>query len=174
MKDETEKSAGTVILREDPVLGLCVLLLQTYAKYDLPKGHVEKKDKTILDAAIRETYEECGFEVSTDPDVELSPNEPVGCLLRGITDPIKCLNVNNKTGSIKKIVYLFPVVTQCPTAVIRPNGDVWEHQSYRWFPISEIAKSSLHPYLQPGVLEAEALYRTHKKVDEAIRRLRSV
>ena len=48
--NDFEKSAGCIIFREDPdpERGTCVLILRTYSKFDLPKGHIEKKDKNQL------------------------------------------------------------------------------------------------------------------------------
>ena len=167
-----EKSAGTVIIRDDPSIGLCVLMLKTFARYDLPKGHVEGKDQSIFDAAARETYEECGFVVEQDPSTPLDPTIRVARLIRG-GDAIECYNVNNKTGALKKIVYLFPVETACAEALILPNKktQIYEHQSYKWEPIANISTSGLHPYLQVGVSRAVSAYMTHRKIDEAIRKI---
>ena len=168
--DGIEASAGCIIFRNDAELGPCVLLLQTYARYDLPKGHIEKSDRSAYAAAIRETFEECGYRVVEDPAFDLEPGAPVARLLHGVTEPIECLNINAKNGVIKKIVYLFPVETLCPKATLLPNAksNVMEHHGYKWEPISSIKTSGLHPYLQTGVLEAYDLYETHIAVNKAL------
>ena len=167
-----ERSAGTVIIRDDPSLGLCILMLKTFARYDLPKGHVENKDASLFDAAARETFEECGFTVVQDPDAPLDTRQRVARLIRG-GDAIECFNVNNKTGALKKIVYLFPEETQCAEALILPNKktQIYEHQSFKWEPVESVSSSGLHPYLQAGVMRAISAYMTHRKIDEAIRKL---
>ena len=175
MRDEGhETSARCIIFREDPATGTCVLLLRTYAKFDLPKGHVEKKDGSVFDAAARETQEECGFTIYSDPEAELDPDTCEARLLRGVTQPIECMNVNSKTGVIKKIVYLFPVETLCPNAVLLPNAKsgILEHQGFKWEPIKSISDSGLHNYLQRGVVEAYTIYRAHKAVNEALQKFR--
>ena len=173
--DNIEKSAGCIIFREDPVLGTCVLLLQTYDKFDLPKGHIEKKDGSIFDAAARETYEECGFRIINDPDAELDVDEPVAKILQGADTPIECYNVNQRSGAVKKIVYLFPTVTLCSRATLLPNekSGILEHQSYKWQPVGNLSQSRLHPYLLSGVNDALSLYNVHALVGRALKSFKS-
>lgn len=168
--ENIEASAGCVIFREDEKLGTCVLLLQAYSKFDLPKGHIEKKDASVFKAAARETYEECGFNVLEDPNTQLNLNFPVAKILHGIKSPIECLNISPKNGMIKKIVYLFPVVTLCPKVTLLPNqkSGILEHQSFKWHPASDIGSSGLHSYLQTGVIEAFDLYKVHSLIDRAL------
>jgi len=172
--DNIEASAGCVIFREDAQLGTCVLLLQTYSKFDLPKGHIEKKDASVFKAASRETYEECGFNVLEDPNALLSSNLPIAKILHGTKEPIECLNISPKNGMIKKIVYLFPAFTLCSKVVLLPNqkSGILEHQSYKWHPAGDIATSGLHSYLQAGVVEAFELYKVHSLVDKALEQFR--
>jgi 8-oxo-dGTP pyrophosphatase MutT (NUDIX family) len=174
--DDYEKSAGCIIFREDPDpnVGTCVLILRTYAKFDLPKGHIEKKDKTPFNTAVRETFEECGFTVIDDPDIELDPKAPVARILRGGSKAIECMNINSKTGVIKKVVYLYPAETLCSTVSLLPNSKtgVLEHQGHRWEPVSSISTSGLHRYLINGVIEAHTIYRAHKAVNEALQKFR--
>jgi 8-oxo-dGTP pyrophosphatase MutT (NUDIX family) len=183
-KDEKiEKSAGVVILRVVEDLGLCVLLLKTYSKLDLPKGHVEDEDaddddpknvdKQILNAAKREAGEECGFQI-LDSSVDLDPSIPIARLLHSHETAIPCYNRDKKTGAIKKVVYLFAAETLCPDVVIQRNKEtgIYEHQGFKWVPIDDVIGSSLHAYLQPGVLAAAKMFPTHVKIAEVITKLR--
>lgn len=177
MKDDKQEiSAGTIIFRNDSVKGPQVLLLRTYDKYDLPKGHVEPTDTDIFSAAARETAEECSFAVVNDPYFELTPSEPVAKILHGVTSPITCNNINSKTGVIKKTVLLFPVETKCSNVAILPNKKtgIYEHQGYAWVSTGGIRDSKLHKYLQDGVNSAIQQYNTHLVVENAIKRLKSV
>lgn len=170
-----EESAGTVIFRNDADLGHCVLLLQTYRKFDLPKGHLDPGE-TPLDAAIRESSEECSFIIELDENAELDDSMPIARFLRGASpnDPIICDNINKKTGQIKKRVYLYPVETKFATPRILPNKDgIREHHDTYWCPISEIGSSQLHDYLKQGVLSAIKAYMTHIRINEAISKIRS-
>lgn len=170
---QTERSAGTIIFRNDLLLGPCVLVLKTYNHFDLPKGHVEKKDSSLFSAAARETVEECGFTISSDPASPIDPRTPSARVLYGVEEPITCYNVNAKTGEVKKVVYLFPVETACKKVVILPNAKsgVLEHQGHKWVPVDEIAVSGLHKYLQDGVIAAVQTYFSHLRVVEAINKL---
>jgi 8-oxo-dGTP pyrophosphatase MutT (NUDIX family) len=170
-----EESAGTIVFRNDPEFGPCVLLLQTYRKFDLPKGHLDSGE-TPVDAAIRESSEECSIVVEVGHDVELDPSMPVARFLRGVSpdEPIICDNINKKNGQIKKRVYLYPVETEFATPRILPNKDgIREHQGFFWCPIDEIGAHPLHDYLKQGVLSAIDLYLTNIKINEAIVKLRS-
>lgn len=170
---QTERSAGTIIFRNDPVHGPCVLMLKTYNHFDLPKGHVEKKDASLFSAAARETVEECGFTINKDPTYSIDSRTPTARLLYGAEEPITCYNVNSKTGEVKKIVYLFPVETACKKVVILPNAKsgVLEHQGHKWVPVDEIASSGLHKYLQDGVIVAVQTYFSHLRVAGAVTKL---
>lgn len=174
--DEHEKSAGCIIFREDPDpnIGTCVLILRTYAKFDLPKGHIEKRDKTPYNTAVRETFEECGFTVLDDPESLLDPKSSTARILRGGNKPIECMNINSKTGVIKKVVYLYPAETLCAEVTLLPNAKtgVLEHQGHRWEPVTSINNSGLHKYLIKGVIEAHTVYRAHKAVNEALQKFR--
>jgi len=175
MKDvNQEVSAGSIIFRNDPSLGPCVLMLKTYNKYDLPKGHVEKTDADSFSAAARETQEECGITIIDDPYADLDPKKSVAKILHGVHGPIVCNNINNKTGVIKKSVLLYPVETLCPSVTILPNKKtgIYEHQSSKWVPVREINNSELHRYLQDGVHAAIRMYETHLVVENAIKNLK--
>lgn len=170
-----EESAGTVIFRNDSVLGPCVLYLKTYKKFDLPKGHLDGGE-TPVDAAIRESSEECGFDVEMSYDTELDPDIPIARFLRGASpnDPIICDNINKKTGQIKKRVYLFPAETEFSEVRIRPNKDgIREHDGHFWCPIGDVEAYPLHDYLKLGVITAVDQYLTHLKINEAINKIRS-
>lgn len=60
-KHDTEHRAGCIILnRKDKT----ILIIQSYGTFwGLPKGHMEKNE-SIVQCAIRETYEETGIELT--------------------------------------------------------------------------------------------------------------
>jgi 8-oxo-dGTP pyrophosphatase MutT (NUDIX family) len=166
-----EESAGSIVFREDPGLGSCVLFLKTYDKYDLPKGHLEIGESPI-DAAVRETFEECAFNITTSATAVLDDNFPVARLLRGVieSDPIICDNINKKNGTIRKRVYLYPVETRYPEPVITRNEKgIFEHQGWVWCPIDDVERYKLHDYLKSGVRKAIQIYETHRSVNEALK-----
>jgi len=181
-----EKSAGIVIIRPDEHRGPCVLILKIFKKYDLPKGHIEDSDADvvgssitadqILNAASRECYEECGFEVFHDPDLVLDPSIPVARLIPGQDEPIKCIAYDSRTLMPRKIVYLYAAETLCKKAVIKKNkkSGIYEHHGYRWESIQDIGSSGLHRYLQAGVLQAFEIYQTSKSVEAQVLRIVSL
>jgi 8-oxo-dGTP pyrophosphatase MutT (NUDIX family) len=170
------RSAGIVIVRKDERGNPLVLLLKTYNSHDLPKGHIEDDDgdsleDQILNAAIRECYEECGFTVRTDYSVKLDPRRSVARLIPDIEQPIRCVAYDKKTDEIKKVVYLFIAETECPAAIIKKNKKtgIYEHHGFKWARGAEIVKSGLHEYLQQGVLDALDMYMQKLRVDEAVK-----
>ena len=56
-----EKAAGLYII--DKNTKKVVIIKSSDGNYGFPKGHIEKQDKSSLDAAIRETKEEIGIKV---------------------------------------------------------------------------------------------------------------
>jgi len=56
-----EKAAGLYII--DKNTKKVVIIKSSGGNYGFPKGHIEKQDKSSLDAAIRETKEEIGIKV---------------------------------------------------------------------------------------------------------------
>lgn len=59
------KGAGTIIY--DSVYNK-ILIVRGYEKYSLPKGHI-KTNESLYSCALRETYEETGFQI-------IIPNDP--------------------------------------------------------------------------------------------------
>ncbi len=184
-RDIPEKSAGMVIIRPDENRGPCVLLLKIYSKYDLPKGHIEDSDAPeeavspygqILNAAIRECREECGFQVTLEPDIMLDPSRQIARLIPGQTEPIRCVAYDKHTFLPRKIVYLFAAETLCHKAIIQKNkkSGIYEHQGYRWSTPENVSVSGLHRYLQSGVMKALELYEMNIKINEAVERINSM
>ena len=182
-----QKSAGIVIIRHDERRGPCVLLLKIFKKYDLPKGRIEDSDggdlksdavslDQILNAATRECYEECGFEILIDPGTLLDANVPVARLVPGQDEPIKCIAYDTKTHVPRKIVYLYVAETMCKKATIKKNkkSGIYEHHGYRWESAENIGSSGLHRYLQTGVVQAIELYQSSKSVEDKVRHIVSL
>lgn len=169
-----ERSAGTVIFRDDRTLGLTFLALKFYNKFDLPKGHVEhfddgKGQDKILSAAIRETYEESGFDVVSDVNANLTFEYPLARLFPDQGEGIKCLSHDRRTGKPRKIVHLFIAETKCPNAYIKKNKDgIYEHQGFEWVPIDSLNEVGMFSYMLPALQKAIELYQTHKRVEETV------
>lgn len=60
-----EKSAGLVLLKDNKILLCHPTKAPWYGTYSIPKGHIEEGESKI-EAAIRETKEETGIEISKD------------------------------------------------------------------------------------------------------------
>jgi len=171
-----ERSAGTVIFRNDKILGLTFLALKFYNRFDMPKGHVEAFDDgvgqdKIIAAAIRETYEESGFDVVSDENAELSYEYPLARLFPEQGDGIKCLSYDKRSGKPRKIVHLFIAETLCPNAYIKKNKDgIYEHQGFEWISVGDVKSAGVFSYLEPAIVKAIELYKTHKRVEETINR----
>ena len=171
------RSAGIVIIRKDEQGIPHVLLLKTYNSHDLPKGHIEDDEEgdsledQILNAAIRECYEECGFTVRTDYSVMLDPRRSIARLIPDLEQPLRCVAYDRRSDMPKKIVYLFIAETACPAAIIKKNKKtgIYEHQGFKWARGDEITRSGLHEYMQQGVLNALDMYNQKQRVDEAVK-----
>lgn len=59
-KSELNLTAGLVIIQDNKILLVHPTKAPWYNTYSIPKGHVEKNE-TLIDAAVRETYEETGI-----------------------------------------------------------------------------------------------------------------
>lgn len=156
--DAPEVSAGVVILREDKKKGWVFLALEVYGRLDLPKGHVDDKDangaqtsiEQIMNGARREALQESGYILSFDSDTDLNPNLRIARMTWG-RDHTVCKSYD-KSGNLKKDVYIFAAETACPHYMIGVNEKGFkEHDRGYWIPISEIENCALHKYLKPGV-----------------------
>jgi len=155
-----EVSAGVVILRNDDKKGWCFLALKVYGRFDVCKGHVDMQDADvvspagsigqIMNTAVREAREECGYTLTFDPGAPLSSDERIARMSWG-NEHYVCRNFN-KDGSPKKDVFLFAAETQCANFKIGVNDKgIREHDDGVWVPISDIDRVPLHNYLKPGV-----------------------
>lgn len=161
MQDNEKKpelSAGVVVMRHDPLKGPCVLTLRVYGKLDLPKGHAEPEHASILQTAKDELYQESNF-VLMPIGSELMASIPVAALISD--DSFKCINIDGKTGHVRKNVFLYAAETLYSGPIdIRPNKDgIKEHDEAVWVPFDRIEQSRLHEYMKPGALWAIDLYK---------------
>jgi len=152
-----ETSAGVVVIRHDPIKGACILMLSVYGRFDLPKGHTEPDNPSLLATAARELFEEASFELMPVGS-DLMASIPVASLISD--ENYKCSNVDSKTGKVKKDVYLYAAETLYAGPIeIRPNKDgIKEHDAAIWVPFDSVEKSRLHAYMKPGALWAMDLY----------------
>jgi 8-oxo-dGTP pyrophosphatase MutT (NUDIX family) len=178
-----EVSAGVVILRNDDKKGWCFLALKVYGRFDVCKGHVDMQDADadnpagsigqIMNTAVREAREECGYDLSFDPNTLISAEERVARMSWG-TDHFVCRNFN-KDGSPKKDVFLFAAETRCPHFKIGVNDKgIREHDDGFWVPIGDIDRVPLHSYLKPGVKWAVETMQIGIKSHELIERLQEL
>lgn len=75
--DEVEdECAGCIVFTHDPISNeLLVLLIENFGNwYSFPKGHKQENEDDIT-AAIRETYEETGIQLTGDQIVDNSQND---------------------------------------------------------------------------------------------------
>jgi 8-oxo-dGTP pyrophosphatase MutT (NUDIX family) len=178
-----EVSAGVVILRNDSKKGWCFLALKVYGRFDVCKGHVDMQDADddnptgsigqIMNAAVREAREECGYTLTFDPNTQLSADDRIARLSWG-NEYYVCRNLN-KDGSPKKDVFLFAAETQCANFKIGVNDKgIREHDDGVWVPINDIDRVPLHNYLKPGVKWAVETMQIGIKSHELIERLQEL
>jgi len=178
-----EVSAGVVILRNDSKKGWCFLALKVYGRFDVCKGHVDMQDADddnptgsigqIMNAAVREAREECGYTLTFDPKAQLSADDRIARLSWG-NEYYVCRNFN-KDGSPKKDVFLFAAETQCANFKIGVNDKgIREHDDGVWVPINDIDRVPLHNYLKPGVKWAVETMQIGIKSHELIERLQEL
>lgn len=155
-----EVSAGVVILRNDDKKGWCFLALKVYGRFDICKGHVDMQDADvdnpagsigqIMNTAVREAREECGYTLTFDASARLSDVSRIARLSWG-NDYFVCRNFT-RTGEPKKDVFLFAAETRCADYQIGVNDKgIREHDDGVWVPIGDIDRVPLHNYLKPGV-----------------------
>lgn len=87
------KSAGLLILYNNTILLEHPTGQPWFGSYSIPKGHIEKGE-TIMDAAIRETYEEVGLNFNKE-DIE--------------SNTLEFISYENKEGDIYKRVYFYRI-----------------------------------------------------------------
>ena len=120
-----EKSAGAIIFRKEGEKPLFLLLhypsgSRTQKEYwDLPKGHIEKREK-LEDTIRREVEEETGLK-----DIEF---------LKEFKETIKYF-FKWRSKNIFKIVTFFLAETKTKKVKIS-----WEHIGYKWLPYEEALK----------------------------------
>lgn len=157
---ETEVSAGVVVIRDDPKRGPCVLALRVYGKLDLPKGHIEPEHYAvaqdvdpILLCAADELFQEADYTLLPIGS-EMLASETVAVMLS--PKRFMCRNIDKKTGRVRKNVHLYVAETMCPNARIKPNPEsgIKEHDEVVWLPFKSVEGSNLHRYLVPGVMWA--------------------
>ena len=178
-----EVSAGVVILRNDDKKGWCFLALKVYGRFDVCKGHVDIQDADvdspagsigqIMNTAVREAREECGYTLTFDPGTPLSSDERIARMTWG-NEHYVCRNFN-KDGSPKKDVFLFAAETQCANFKIGVNDKgIREHDDGVWVPIGDIDRVPLHNYLKPGVRWAVVTMQIGLKSQALLERLQEL
>jgi len=93
------QSAGLVIIQNNKILLVHPAGAQFWHSYSFPKGHVEFNE-TILEAAIRETKEETGIDVSID-DIDVNN--------------MYVIDMKDKNGNLYKKVFYF---------IAKPEDDI--------------------------------------------------
>lgn len=111
-----EKSAGAVIFRKEEGKIFYLLLHYKARHWDLPKGHIEKREK-LEEAAEREIKEETGIK-----DIEFVP---------GFKETIKYF-YKRESKNFFKIVVFFLAETKIKKVKIS-----WEHQGFKWLPYKD-------------------------------------
>lgn len=163
-KNSIETSAGVVIIREDDKLGPCILLLSTYGKFDLPKGHVDVIDSNdeqlmgseaqIKNTAIREAYEECGFKIIDNASVFLPQDEQIARLVYSNEVPITCGNFNEKDKETKNLLSKSIVLNGVKSL---PNNDLLKLKKIVYLYVAETKCKSASIEKNPnGIYEHES------------------
>ncbi len=129
-KKKNKQGAGFVIVKKFND-GWRVLGLKVDGEYDLPKGRVDKKDKSIFHTAQRECYEECGISVSTSN-----------------------LEWGNDTCQVGPVTIFLAKTKNEPHIRPNPNNGVYEHESAEWLTWDELM-SQIKGYLVPAVFWAK-------------------
>lgn len=109
-----EKSCGIVVFREDKRQRLYLILKYPSGHFDFPKGHVEKKDKSMYETALRELREETGIS-----DVEF---------IDGFEEGISYIYRKKSKPSNKQVVFF---LAKTKTKFVKISH---EHLGYFWLP----------------------------------------
>lgn len=116
-----EKSAGTIVFREENKKIFYLLLEKESGQFDFPKGNIEKGEKTI-EAAERETKEEAGIDNLKFID--------------GFKETIKVFY--KWEGELRlKFITFFLAETKTRDVEIS-----FEHKGYCWLPYKEAVKKA--------------------------------
>lgn len=122
------KSAGLLIINKDNEILLCKPTSANMDKiYSIPKGKIEK-DESIIDAAIRETFEEIGIKVEKDLIDE---------------SKMEVIEYRNNKNKKYKIVYYFPVYMDIKEKVIPEENLQKEEVSWAGFLSKNEAKNKI-------------------------------
>lgn len=103
-------SAGIAILYKNKILLCHPTTLPWVNSFSIPKGGVDEGE-SLIDAAIRETFEEVGIVITTDK-------------ISNLNDPIEVLYIN-KAGLLFKKVYVF-IVKINSLSEIDSNSEILE------------------------------------------------
>jgi bis(5'-nucleosidyl)-tetraphosphatase len=128
-----EKSAGAVLYRETDD-GRMYLLLRNGARWDFPKGGIEKGESE-LQTVVREVAEETGLK-----DLKIIP---------GFRKVIAYFYRRDRKSVHKQVVYLL-AMTQDDKVKIS-----FEHQGFGWFPYQEALKRASYDNSRVTLTEAE-------------------
>jgi bis(5'-nucleosidyl)-tetraphosphatase len=128
-----EKSAGAVLYRETDA-GRMYLLLRNGARWDFPKGGIEKGESE-LQTVVREVGEETGLK-----DLKIIP---------GFRKVISYFYRRDRKSVHKQVVYLL-AKTQDDKVKIS-----FEHQGFGWFPYQEALKRASYDNSRVTLTEAE-------------------
>jgi 8-oxo-dGTP pyrophosphatase MutT (NUDIX family) len=107
----------------------------------LPKGHIEKSDKTIEQAAVREVEEEAGVEA-----VPIAPLDSVSFCFQGKT--------------IRVVFYLM--------RQSKSGNKAGDGRRQEWFPFNEAVRKATHATTREVLREAEIKRRCIEKNLEAV------
>ncbi len=128
------KSCGVLVFREQP--NCSFLLMKHPHRYDLPKGHIERRE-TELECALRELQEETGIaseQVQIDPEFRFE--EMYQARYRRFGGEI-----------VEKTVVIFVAWLDADGAELKPT----EHRGYEWFewrPPHRIQRNTVDPLLE--------------------------
>lgn len=132
-----EKSAGAVLYREADG-GRMYLLLRNGARWDFPKGGVEKGESE-LQTVVREVEEETGLK-----DLKIIP---------GFRKVIEYFYRRDKKNVHKQVTYLLAKTHDEKVKIS------FEHQGFGWFPFQEALKRASYDNSRVTLTEAENFIR---------------
>lgn len=109
-----EKSCGIVLFREENNKRFYLVLKYPSGHFDFPKGHVEEKDSSMRQTALRELQEETGIS-----DVEF---------IEGFEEKISYIYRKKGTPSNKQVIFF---LGKTKSASVKIS---FEHLGYFWLP----------------------------------------